>query len=74
MPRKGAPGEGKSRPKSLATKGKNVTEMLPNNLRFNEPMYVIKQNYTWKYSKDDKVNGFFIVFIPVHTSSYLFSK
>lgn len=43
MPGEGAPGEGKLRPKSLDTKGKSIKEMVPNNLRFNEAMYVIEQ-------------------------------
>ena len=41
-------GEGKSELKSLATKGKSVTEMLPNNLRFNVPIYVIDQKLHMK--------------------------
>lgn len=39
MPIEVAVGKGKSRPKSLVTKGKTATEMLLNNLRFKIPLY-----------------------------------
>ena len=49
MPRESEPGEGKSRPESLATKGNSVAGTLPNNLRFIYQCMLLSQNYTWKY-------------------------